>query len=403
MRQKRIADGNRAAGLRSDARPKATRRSPGAVSLSERAKASASAAAAAEAAKREGKPSCSISHTPTTGPSASARFPAAPKKPMASPRPPRRGVFPPPPPPPRGGEPQPPPPPTPPPRRRRGGVQAHAGAVDDADGEQRPHAPAPPVEERGGEEEQRAGDEEGEPAVAIGRPAGPRPHRHGREREETDDQADLGFGDSQGPRVEGDGREQQVEREEEWEGAGPEAQELARGEAGGSRHQARRRARARTRAPRAPAARSGSSAWPRPLASRLSQYVSRSRGVRNASSTAGAASSSQLSQWWSIRGKRRSRPPASATRAQPVMPTPASALTPRARTWRTSARVQIPSATAPRKAPNVVTTAAPVGRSQRYETVSPITLTRNPKPQPSSRRPATERVSSPPTTAGTIR
>src|SRR3972149_3986770 len=192
MRQKRIADGNRAAGLSTDARPKATRRSPGAVSLSERAKASASAAAAAEAAKREGKPSCSISHTPTTGPSASARFPAAPKKPMASPR-------------------------------RSGGARSRA----------------PPGEEGGGEEEQRAGDEEGEPAVAIGRPAGPRPHRHGREREETDDQADLGFGDSQGPRVEGDGREQQVEREEEWEGAGPEAQELARGEAGrGYRHQA---------------------------------------------------------------------------------------------------------------------------------------------------------------------
>src|SRR3972149_10820603 len=86
MRQKRIADGNRAAGLSTDARPKATRRRSGAVSLSERVTASASAAAAAEAAKREEKPSRSISHTPRTGPSASARFPEAPKKPIASPR-----------------------------------------------------------------------------------------------------------------------------------------------------------------------------------------------------------------------------------------------------------------------------------------------------------------------------
>src|SRR5712691_7847443 len=86
-----------------------------------------------------------------------------------------------------------------------------------------------------------------------------------------------------------------------------------------------------------------------------------------------------------------------------VITTPASARAPWSRTRRESATTPSAIATTARTTPNVVTTAAPVGRSHDHAARIPSALTPAPRPQPTRRRCATPRTSRAPTTAGTIR
>ena len=56
-----------------------------------------------------------------------------------------------------------------------------------------------------------------------------------------------------------------------------------------------------------------------------------------------------------------------------------------------------------RQTPNIHTTAAPVGRSNEYDTPMPAMLVRSPQTQPTIKRPGMLLASSTPRTAGTTR
>jgi hypothetical protein len=102
-------------------------------------------------------------------------------------------------------------------------------------------------------------------------------------------------------------------------------------------------------------------------------------------------------------GKISRKSPASAIVAKVAIPTPLRAISPLALVPRMRFLRPSQAATPAMKTPKVVTTVAPVGRSQAAEATRPRTLTMKPNPQPRTNLVVTDRARRAAMAAGTIK